>query len=106
MLSHNVTHNVIHNGRHVIRLEFTSGVEMLDLVQVVADHVGHECGFDEDAIHWVGVAIRESVINAIKHGNHNDAAKHVFVDFESAPGGDTPSLLVCVRDQGAGFDPE
>jgi len=54
----------------------------------------------------VGVAIRESVINAIKHGNRNDAAKHVFVDFESAPGGDTPGLLVCVRDQGAGFDPE
>jgi serine/threonine-protein kinase RsbW len=102
MLSWNVTAN----GRQVIRLEFSSAVEMLDLVQVVADHVGRECGFDEDAIHWVGVAIRESVINAIKHGNRNDAAKHVFVDFERAPSDDSPGLLIRVRDQGAGFDPE
>ena len=106
MFAHNVTANVTPNGRHMIRLEFTSGVEMLDLVQVVADHVGHDCGFDDDAVHWVGVAIRESVINAIKHGNRNDATKHVFVDFESARDGETPGLLVCVRDQGAGFDPE
>ena len=32
-------------------------------------------GLDEDAVHWVGVAVRESVINAIKHGNQNDAAQ-------------------------------
>ncbi len=98
--------NVAQNGRPVIRLEFSSGVEMLDLVQVVADHVGRECGFDDDDIHWVGVAIRESVINAIRHGNRNDTEKHVFVDFERALDGDAPGLLVCVRDQGAGFDPE
>ena len=96
--------NVSSNGCQVIRLEFTSGVEMLDLVQVVADYVGRECGFDEDAIHWVGVAIRESVINAIRHGNRNDTAKHVFVDFERA-GGEAPGLLVCVRDRGAGSTP-
>ena len=29
-------------------------------------------GLDEDSLHWVGVAIRESVINAIKHGNRSD----------------------------------
>jgi serine/threonine-protein kinase RsbW len=90
----------------VIRLEFTSAVEMLDLVQVVVDHIGHDMGFDEDDIHWVGVAIRESVINAIKHGNRHDSTKHVFVDFENAPRGETPGLLIRVRDQGAGFDPE
>jgi serine/threonine-protein kinase RsbW len=94
------------NGHPVIRLEFTSAVEMLDLVQVVVDHVGRDCGFDEDVLHWVGVAIRESVVNAITHGNRNDLNKHVFVDFDNAPGGEDPGLVVCVRDQGTGFDPD
>ena len=94
------------NGLQKIRLEFTSTVEMLDVVQVVSDHLGRTLGLDEDAIHWVGVAIRESVINAIKHGNRHDVSKHVFVEFDSAPGGGEPGLVVSVRDQGEGFDPE
>ena len=94
------------NGNQVVRLEFTSAVEMLDFVQVVSDHVGRTFGFDEDAIHWVGVAIRESVINAIKHGNRNDAAKHVFVEFETATKADVPELAIRIRDEGEGFDPE
>ena len=94
------------NGLHAIRLEFTSAVEMLDIVQVVSDHLGRTVGLDDDAIHWVGVAVRESVINAIKHGNRHDASKHVFVEFDDAPEGGEPGLMVSVRDQGAGFDPE
>src|SRR3979411_2796315 len=91
--------------RQVVRLEFTSAFEMLDFVQVVSDHIGREIGLDEDAVHWVGVAIRESVINAIKHGNRYDASKRVFVDFETSED-DVPVLSIRVRDQGEGFDPE
>jgi serine/threonine-protein kinase RsbW len=94
------------NGQHVVRLEFTSVVEMLDFVQVVSDHVGRTVGLDDDSVHWVGVAIRESVINAIRHGNRNDATKHVFVEFHTATSGELPGLTIFVRDQGEGFDPE
>ena len=94
------------NSPQAVRLEFTSTVDMLDFVQVVSDHVGRTFGFDEDAIHWVGVAIRESVINAIKHGNRYDETKHVFVEFESTPGNDGTGMMVSVRDQGEGFDPD
>jgi serine/threonine-protein kinase RsbW len=94
------------NGQHIVRIEFTSAFEMLDFVQVVSDHMARDVGLDEDALHWVGVAIRESVINAIKHGNRNDAAKHVFIEFETATRADVPELLIRVRDQGEGFDPE
>ena len=78
---------------------------MLDFVQVVSDHVSRSVGLDDDASHWVGVAIRESVINAIKHGNRNDATKRVFVEFETASAG-PPELAIRIRDQGEGFDPE
>ena len=94
------------NGRSIVRLEFSSTFEMLDFVQVVSDHMAHDVGLDEEASHWVGVAIRESVINAIKHGNRNDAGKHVFVEFEAAPPGAASELTIRVRDQGEGFDPE
>jgi len=94
------------NGRRTVRLEFNSVFEMVDFVQIVSDHMGRSVGLDEDSLHWVGVAVRESVINAIKHGNRHDAAKHVFVEFEATTPEAAPELSIRVRDQGEGFDPE
>jgi len=91
---------------HVVRLRMHSSFDMLDVVQLVSDRLSAIAGFDEDATHWVGVAVRESVINAIKHGNHEAAGKFVTVEFAFVPR-DTPSeLVITVRDQGEGFEPE
>ena len=90
---------------HVVHLEFTGVFEMLDCVQVVSDYLGRSVGLDDDDRHWVGVAVRESVINAIKHGNRNDASKHVHVDFETSANG-VPQITIRVRDEGDGFDPD
>ena len=90
----------------LVRIEFTSAFEMLDFVQVVNDHVGRSIGLDEDSVHWVGVAVRECVINAIKHGNLSDTAKHVFVEFKTAVRDEVAEVAIRVRDQGQGFDPE
>jgi serine/threonine-protein kinase RsbW len=89
------------SGERIARLEFSSALDMLDFVEIVSDHVSRSVGFDEDTGHWVGLALRESVINAIKHGNKNDTAKHVVVEFTK----ESSSLILRVRDQGAGFDP-
>ena len=89
-----------------VRLDFDSTFEMLDLVQVVSDHIARLAGLDEEARHWVNVAVRESVINAIKHGNCNDVAKRVHVEFTPIEPVDTPSgVMIRVRDEGHGFDP-
>jgi serine/threonine-protein kinase RsbW len=93
-------------GPQVVRLQFTSSFEMLDFVQLVGDRVGRHVGLRDDALHWVGVAIREAVINAIRHGNQNDPGKHVFVEFETAALRSLPELVVRVRDQGQGFEPD
>lgn len=89
-----------------IRLEFESAFDMLDFVQVVSDYVGKLSGLDEDQLHWVGVAVRESVVNAIKHGNQNDQSKRVIVEFSSEPHGEPDQLVIRVEDQGEGFDPD
>lgn len=89
----------------IVRLEFPSLFEMIDLVQAVSDQLVRHLGLDEDAQHWVGVAVRESVINAIKHGNKGDASKVVTVEFLMKPAASPCELTIRVRDRGEGFDP-
>jgi serine/threonine-protein kinase RsbW len=89
-----------------VRLQIPSVFDMLDLVQVLSDRMGQMAAFDEDAIHWIGVAVRESVINAIKHGNREHPAKHVVIEFAFTPTEGPTELVVSVTDQGEGFEPE
>lgn len=89
----------------IVRLELCSSFDVLDFVQVVSDHIGRMAGLDDDSVHWVGVAVRESVINAIKHGNHNDLRKRVHVEFTGLDGDTLTGLSIRVRDEGPGFDP-
>lgn len=91
---------------HTVRIEFGSAFDMLDFVQVVSDHVGRMVGLDEDSLHWVSVAVRESVVNAIKHGNKNDESKRVIVEFTPLPMDEPEELVIHVKDEGEGFDPE
>jgi serine/threonine-protein kinase RsbW len=92
--------------RHLVRLEFGSAFDMLDFVQVVSDYVCRQAGFDDDQLHWVSVAVRESVINAIKHGNEQDESKRVVVEFSPVPSHNPEELVIRVADQGSGFDPD
>jgi serine/threonine-protein kinase RsbW len=94
------------DGHRAVHLTITSTPEMPDFVQVVGDHFARGAGLDEDALHWVSVAVRECIVNAIKHGNQYDVDRRVFVDFEVRPLTDCVELLIRVRDQGEGFDPE
>ena len=88
-------------GGRTIKLDIASRFEMLEMVQTVLHHLSGLVGFDDEAAHYLSVAVRESVVNAIKHGNRMDESKRVAVDFLLRPGG----LEVHVRDQGPGFDP-
>jgi serine/threonine-protein kinase RsbW len=88
-----------------VRLQIHSNFDMLDFVQMVSDRMGKLAGMDDDTIHWIGVAVRESVINAIKHGNREDHGKLVTVEFTFTPAQDPGELIVRVLDQGEGFEP-
>jgi serine/threonine-protein kinase RsbW len=88
-----------------LRLDFRSSLDMLDLVQGVSDHMGRAAGLDDEALHWLGVAVRECVVNAITHGNRNDENKRVHLEFTSLEDQAGPGVSIRVRDEGAGFDP-
>ena len=84
-----------------VTLDVTSRYEMLDVVHTVLLQCCTIVGFDEEAVHYMSVAVRESVVNAIKHGNRQDESKRVHVVFTLHD----RALEVQVGDQGAGFDP-
>lgn len=86
---------------HRFHLDVGSRFENIELVQVVLRDALERLGIDEDMRHWVDVAVREAVANAIKHGNAQDPAKQVHVDL-FVEGDD---LVVRVEDEGSGFDP-
>jgi len=50
--------------------------------------------------------VRESVINAIKHGNRSDPHKQVVVEFTTRPAVQPDELVISIRDEGEGFDPD
>ena len=91
---------------HLVRLELPSTFDLLDLVQVLSDRLSSLAGLDDDLTHWVSVAVRESVINAIKHGNREDRSKHVIVEFTLRPRARPEEFVVRVLDEGEGFDPD
>ena len=91
-------------GSRTIRLEIASAIDMLDLVQLVTDHVGKAAGLNDEEVHWFGMAVRECVTNAIVHGKC-DSSRAVSIEFASTPAAKPSKLTVRVRDQGQGFDP-
>jgi serine/threonine-protein kinase RsbW len=55
-----------------------------------------------DEAHFLGVAVREAVVNALRHGRGANGRCELMVRMRNAFG---RLLLVTVRDRGPGFDP-
>ena len=85
-----------------IEITISSRFENIELVQVIAEHLCENAGVDEDGSHWVGMAVREAVANAIKHGNKLDVRKKVNATFDLRGF----ELEITISDEGEGFDPQ
>ena len=84
-----------------VKLDIASRFEMLDMAQTVLSQLCKIVGFEDETIHYLAVAVRESVANAIKHGNGQDESKRVELVFTLTDS----SIEVQVKDQGEGFKP-
>jgi serine/threonine-protein kinase RsbW len=85
-----------------LHLSIGSRYENIELVQATIDDAVAERGGDEDVRHWIGLAVREALANAIKHGNRQDPRKRVEIRVEIAEG----IVEIVVEDEGEGFEPE
>jgi serine/threonine-protein kinase RsbW len=65
--------------------------------------IARRCGCVRDNQADLEIALREALANAIIHGNDHADDKQIFLRCYGAPGDD---ILVLVRDEGQGFDPD
>jgi serine/threonine-protein kinase RsbW len=81
-------------------LTVASRFESIELVQAVVDDLLEQADLDSETRHWVGLAVREAVANAIKHGNRVDESKRVRIEARV----EATEVVVRITDQGPGFD--
>ena len=82
-----------------VEVSICSALDNLDLIQILTDSLTEFMSFDEDSAHWIGMSVRESVTNAIQHGNRLDTNKKVDIRFQVLP----DRISIFVKDQGDGF---
>ena len=85
---------------NVQELKLPSRIESVDEAASKADEFAKEQGLGADFVSAIDLAIRESVANAVKHGNKFDEQKNVDVTLARTADG----LEITVRDYGAGFE--
>jgi serine/threonine-protein kinase RsbW len=86
----------------ITKLDIGSRVENLRVIEGKVDELMARLGINKDEYGRIMVATMEAVNNAIVHGNQNDNSKSVNISFEFKKQG----LVVKVRDQGIGFNPD
>ncbi|HUL77503.1 MAG TPA: ATP-binding protein [Vicinamibacteria bacterium] len=77
------------------------GEAALSHIEDLAVCMGRAGGLVHDEAVFVGVALREAVVNAFRHGRSDDGAP-TRIGLHLTP----DSLVITVRDRGPGFDPE
>lgn len=84
----------------VVEVTLESNLKNVEVAEEIVRKVSATAGFDEDSRQHLEMAVHESMINAIWHGNKNDASKSVWLRFEIFK----DRLEIRIRDQGNGFD--
>ena len=88
-------------AEYQVDLIINSNYKFIDIGHDVVKYLCNLIGFDEDATHWIILAVREGISNAIKHGNKCDEDKKVTVRMTYQ----NSALEIEIEDQGEGFDP-
>lgn len=67
-----------------------------EILQKVERH-----GFRPEAAFAIRLSLEEAITNAVKHGNRGDRNKRIFLRYHV----DDQLAVICIRDEGNGFDP-
>ena len=76
-----------------------STLDSVDAAEESVRRFAQEAGFEESDWYFIGLAVREILVNAVKHGNRFDPMKKVDLRLSS----DDKELTVEIKDQGEGF---
>ena len=83
-----------------VEVRIRSSLDYTDLVENITNNLTFLAGCDSDPAYFIEMAVREIVINAIRHGNQYNLDKHVRIRFHF----DADKFEVQIQDEGKGFD--
>lgn len=86
-----------------VRLELPSDRDMVDLAEIVSGHIAQIHQMADDDVADYGLAVRESVTNAIVHGNQEIRTRRVSIEFSLMSEAAERTLVTRVSDEGDGF---
>ena len=90
------------NGSDLVKATIPSDFSndgFLRIQQQILDSANRH-GFKEQCLFALKIALEEALVNAIKHGNKQDATKQVTIEAAISPG----KAEILIEDQGPGFD--
>lgn len=80
--------------------DLSSTLDSVDSAEELASTLARQAGLDEEEVDKIGMAVRESMVNAVVHGNRYNAQKKIHIAVSRNPG----RFVVRIADQGQGFD--
>lgn len=84
------------------QMQLLSSFENIEIADGMLQELCSSAAVEEETAYWVGMALREALANAIKHGNKLNPEKRVHVLVRVDPG---RHLCIEVEDEGEGFAP-
>ncbi len=83
-------------------MSLSSRFENIEMAQHLCGKLLEGWDLSEETTHWILMALREALANAIKHGNAQDLEKRVHLEMGVADS----ILRIRIQDEGLGFDPD
>lgn len=85
---------------NTVEMLLSSTLESVDLAEAEVNRIAEVAGLEEESRHRLGMAVRESMVNAVVHGNRYSSEKSVVLRIAREPG----RLVVLIADEGEGFE--
>jgi serine/threonine-protein kinase RsbW len=77
-----------------------SNLDSVDGAEELVLKIAEGVGFEQEDLHKIGMAVRESVVNAVVHGNRYSAHKKVHLTVARS----RKYIAVTIADEGNGFE--
>jgi serine/threonine-protein kinase RsbW len=77
-----------------------SNLDSVDGAEELVLKIAEGVGFEQEDLHKIGMAVRESVVNAVVHGNRYSAHKKVHLTVARS----RKHIAVTIADEGNGFE--
>jgi serine/threonine-protein kinase RsbW len=89
-----------HHVPETVERFLDSSLESVDSAEELAVGMAERAGFGDDDLMRIGMAVRESVVNAVVHGNRYNTNKKVRFSV----GQDQGRFTIRISDEGEGFE--